>query len=91
MNIKLLINTSDWDFFGSNTAKQPNSYKLQLIFSDTTVNNSREKKTHNQKQNEKATSLIRILSAQAAFKVLSCSEMKKDGNLMKNDSSKQAL
>lgn len=44
MNIKLLINTSDWDFFGSNTAKQPNSYKLQLIFSDTTVNNSRKKK-----------------------------------------------
>lgn len=78
MNIKLLINTSDWDFFGSHTAKKPNSYKLQLIFPDTTVNNSR-KKNHNQKQCEKAKSLIRILSAQAAFKLLSCSEIKKDG------------
>lgn len=87
MNIK--INTSDWDFFGSNTAKQPNSYKLQLRFSDTTVNYSREK--NNQKLCKKAKSLIRILSAQAAFKVLSCSGMKEDGNLMKNESSEQAL
>lgn len=42
MNIK--INTSVWDFFGSNPAKQPNCYKLQLIFSDNAVNNSRKRK-----------------------------------------------